>query len=133
MLKVALCGSVVLTIGLAACATPPRPGPPVWSANYAVPFDTMVNCLVSSPTSGMTVSQPVTGLGGIVTLSFIPNNVPQAQSYYAIYHLPNDGTQVNWHRAGDVGGLDWIDTEARTRANRCGGVPYQAALGTAGR
>jgi hypothetical protein len=116
---------VVLALGAAGCSSPPRPGPPVWSANYAVPFDTMVNCLMSSPLDAFTVGAPTPGFGGVVRLSFIPGNTPQANSYYMIYRLPENGTQVNWHRADDVMGLDWIDGVARKRANGCGGVAYQ--------
>jgi hypothetical protein len=86
---------------------------------------------MSSPAGAFTVGPPAPGMGGVVRLSFIPANAPQANSYYVIYHLPDNGTQVNWYRANDVLGLDWIDGEARTRANGCGGVPYQADLGTA--
>jgi hypothetical protein len=42
-----------------------------------------------------------------------------------IYRLPENGTQVNWHRANDVMGIDWIDSVASKRADGCGGVPYQ--------
>jgi hypothetical protein len=112
-------------LGVVACSSPPRPGPPVWSANYAVPFDTMVNCLMSSPAGAFTVAAPAPGFGGVVRLGLIPTSTPQANSYYMIDHLPENGTQVNWHRANNVMGLDWIDGEARTRANGCGGVSYQ--------
>jgi hypothetical protein len=125
MAKVLWAG-VVVALGVAGCSSPPRPGPPVWSANYTVPFDTMVNCLMSSPPTGaFTVGAPTPGFGGVVRLSFLPSNAPQADSYYMIYHLPENGTQVNWHRADNVMGLDWIDSEARARANGCGGISYQ--------
>ena len=125
--------SVVMALGLAGCASPPRPGPPVWTADYAVPFNSMVNCVLTAPSGAgdFTIGPPDTGIGGIVTIRFIPANTPQASSYYRIYHLPGNGTQVNWHRAHDVMGLDWLDAVARTRANGCGGVSYQAALGDA--
>lgn len=119
---------MVTALAVAGCASPPRPGPPVWTADYAVPFDTMVNCLVSSPAGVFTVGAPVPGMGGVVRLSFTPNNAPQANSYYMLYHLPQDGTRVNWYRASDVMGIDWLDGAARARANGCGGIPYQAAL-----
>ena len=120
--------SVVMTLGMAGCSSPPRPGPPVWTADYAVPFDTMVNCLMSSPAGAFTVGSPAPGFRGVVRLSFVPSNAPQANSYYMIYHLPNNAAQVNWHRANDVMGLDWLDAAARARADGCGGTPYQAAL-----
>jgi hypothetical protein len=127
MMRTVFGASVAMALGVAACSSPPRPGPPVWSADYAVPFDTMVNCLTSTPAGALTVGQPVAGFGGVVRLSFIPSNAPQANSYYVLQHLPNNGTQVNWYRANDVMGLDWLDAAARTRSDGCGGVPYQAA------
>jgi hypothetical protein len=90
-----------------------------------VPFDTMVNCLMSTPPGAFTVGAPTPRLGGVVRLNFIPSNTPQAESYYMIYRLPENGTQVTWRRANDVMGLDWIDGAARSRANGCGGVAYQ--------
>ncbi|MBV8188389.1 MAG: hypothetical protein JOY64_06655 [Alphaproteobacteria bacterium] len=124
MAKVVWTG-VVLALGVAACSSPPRPAPPVWSTNYAVPFDTMVNCLTSMPTNAFTIGAPTPGFGGVVTIAYVPTNVPQANSYFRVYRVPENGVQVSWFRANDVMGLDWIDGEARSRANSCGGIPYQ--------
>ena len=118
--------AVVIALGATGCASTPRPGPPVWSANYAVPFDTMVNCLASTPApTAFTVGIPTAGLGGVVTIAYVPANVPQADSYYRVYRVPENGTQVNWRRSNDLMGIDWIDSEARARANGCGGSSYQ--------
>jgi hypothetical protein len=124
MTKVVWAG-VALALGVAGCSSPPPPVPPVWSTNYAVPFDTMVNCMISTPSGAFSVGAPTTGFGGVITIIYVPTNVPQANSYFRLYHVPENGTQVSWFRANDVMGIDWIDGEARTRANACGGVPYQ--------
>jgi hypothetical protein len=114
--------TVCVAVGVAACNTRPPPDPPVWSANYAMPFDAMVTCLSTSPAGAFTVSGPTYGLGGIATIAFTPTNAPQAASQYVVYRLPNNGSQVNWRRPGNVGNIDWLDGVARTRANRCAGA-----------
>ena len=113
--------TVCIAVGVAGCNTRPPADPPVWSANYAMPFDAMVTCLSTNSDSAFAVS-PTTGLGGIVRIGFTPTNAPQAASTYVIYHLPDNGTQVNWRRPGNVGNLDWLDGLARTRADRCANV-----------
>ena len=103
MVKVVLV-SVSIALGAAACAsTAPPPLPPVWSANYDVPFDAMVGCLPQD---------------GVAVISFTPSN-SQAGSTYTI-RKAGSGSLVIWRRPGNVGGLDWLDGEARTRADRCG-------------
>lgn len=117
-MKVVL-ASVSMALGAAACssATPP-PLPPVWSASYEVPFDAMVACLSAKPAGAFTVSPPEFFQDGVMTISFTPANTPQAGSSYTVRRAGN-GAQVNWRRPGNVGGLDWLDDEARTRADRC--------------
>ena len=51
-------------------------------------------------------------------ISFTPAKTPQADSAYTLRRTAN-GTQVIWRRPGNVGGLDWLDNEARSRADRC--------------
>ncbi len=103
MVKVIL-ASVSIALGAAACSsTAPPPLPPVWSANYAVPFDAMVSCLSAKPAGAFAVSAPDLPAGSAYT-------VRQAGS----------SSQVIWRRPGNVGGLDWLDGEARSRADRCG-------------
>src|SRR5262245_1686939 len=91
--------TVCIAVGVAGCTTPPPPDPPVWSANYTMPFDAMVTCLATNTDSAFAVSGPTPGMGGIVMIGFTPTNVPQAASQYVIYHLPDNGTQVNWRRS----------------------------------
>lgn len=114
-----------LVLGLAGCATQTRTERPVWSANYNMPFDTMVNCLAAPADGAFAVAPPTTGLGGVVHIGFTPASMPQVRSEFIVYRLPENATQVNWRRPGNVGGYDWVDGEARTRANRCGGVVFQ--------
>jgi hypothetical protein len=110
-----------LALGVAACSgasSAPPPLPPVWSANYDVPFDAMVSCLSAKPASAFTVSRPEYFQEGVTRIAFTPTKTPQAASAYTVRRAGN-GTTVIWRRPGDVGGLDWLDNEARTRADRC--------------
>ena len=104
MVKVIL-ASVSIMLGVVACtSTAPPPLPPVWSANYAMPFDAMVSCLAAKP--------------GVAVITFTPTNTPQAGSAYTVRQT-GSSSQVIWRRPGNVGGLDWLDGEARSRADRC--------------
>jgi len=119
MVKVIL-ASVSIALGAAACAnTAPPPLPPVWSASYAVPFDAMVGCLSAKPAGGFAVSAPDLPQDGVAVIAFTPANTPQARSAYTV-RKAGSSCQVIWRRPGNVGGLDWLDGEARTRADRCG-------------
>src|SRR5262245_62010247 len=115
--------TVSMALVVTACAQPRPPEPPrlpVWSAQYAVPVEVMTTCLSTSPAGAATASAPVYGLGGVPTIAFVPANMPQLPSEFVVLRIPNNGTQVNWRRPDNVGGLDWLDAEARARANRCG-------------
>jgi hypothetical protein len=119
MVKVIL-ASVSIGLGAAACSsTAPPPLPPVWSANYAVPFDAMVSCLSAKPAGAFAVSAPDLPQDGVAVIAFTPANTPQAGSAYTIRQT-GSSSQVIWRRPGNVGGLDWLDNEARSRADRCG-------------
>jgi len=95
----------LLSLAAAACSsvdklgsepiTPPKPVPS-WSSVYTVPYDAMVACL-SAPAA-------------------------RAESRYVVKRVPDGTIQVDWIRVGTVGGLDWLDVQARQRANRCGGI-----------
>lgn len=118
MVKLAL-ASVSIMLGAAACAsTAPPPLPPVWSANYPVPFDAMVGCLAAKPAGAFTASAPDLFQNGVAVISFTPANTPQAGSAYTVRRA-GSGSTVIWRRPGSVGGLDWLDGEARNRADRC--------------
>jgi hypothetical protein len=119
MMKVVL-SSVSVLLGAAACSSSgPPPLPPVWSANYAVPFPAMVSCLAAKPAGAFAVSPPDLPQDGVAVISFTPSNTPQAGSAYTV-RQSGSSSQVIWRRPGNVGGLDWLDNEARSRADRCG-------------
>ena len=112
--------SVGIALAIAGCggssASPPLP--PVWSATYDAPFESMVNCLSAKPSGALAVSKPEFFLEGVTRIGFTPAKTPQVDAAYTLRRTAN-GTQVIWRRPGDVGGLDWLDTEARRRADRC--------------
>ena len=111
------CASIAL--GVAACGgSAPPPLPPVWSATYDVPFDAMVSCLAAKPEGAFAVAKPEFFQEGVMRISFTPAKTPQADSAYTLRRTTN-GTVVIWRRPGNVGDLDWLDTEARSRADRC--------------
>ena len=119
MVKVVL-ASVSIMLGAAACSSSaPPPLPPVWSANYAVPFDAMVGCLAAKPAGAFVVSAPDLPQDGVAVIAFTPSNTRRPGSTYTV-RQSGSGSQVIWRRPGNVGGLDWLDGEARSRADRCG-------------
>ncbi|MBV8188388.1 MAG: hypothetical protein JOY64_06660 [Alphaproteobacteria bacterium] len=109
-----------LALGLAACSasSSPPPLPPVWSATYDVAFDAMVSCLSAKPAAAYAVSRPEYFQEGVMRIGFTPAKTPQADSAYTLRRTAN-GTTVIWRRPGNVGDMDWLDNEARSRADRC--------------
>jgi hypothetical protein len=53
---------------------------------------------------------------------FIPANTPQARSEYVVLRMVGNVSQVSWKRFGSIRGLDWLDGEARKRADACAGM-----------
>ena len=96
----------------------------VWVTNYNVPFDVMVACLAAPPqSSGFQVYAPAYPEAGMARIVFIPANTPQARSAYVVLQMVGNVSQVSWKRFGNItGGYDWIDNEARKRADACGGM-----------
>lgn len=121
MLKVVV-GSVSLALAVGACTNPQdQPKPDIWTVNYDVPFDAMVACLAAKPAGAFTTYAPAYTQDGVARIVFIPSNTPQAQSAYVVTRMVGNVSQVSWRRFGSVSqGLDWLDADARTRANRCG-------------
>jgi hypothetical protein len=121
----------VLSLSAAACSTvdklgsepinPPKPVP-AWSSVYTVPYDSMVTCLAAPAGSGFVVNIEPSSAPGTTTVLYVPQSAPQAESRYVVKRVPDGTIQVDWIRIGTVGGLDWLDVQARQRANRCGGI-----------
>ncbi len=121
----------LLSLAAAACSTvdklgsepitPPKPVP-AWSSVYAVPYDSMVACLAAPAGSGFVVNIEPSSATGTTTVLYVPQSAPQAESRYVVKRVPDGTIQVDWIRVGTVGGLDWLDVQARQRANRCGGI-----------
>lgn len=121
----------LISLAAAACSTvdkmaaepitPPKQVP-AWSSIYTVPFDAMVTCLAAPATSGFVVNIQPSSPPGTATVLYVPQSAPQAESRYVVKRVPDGTIQVDWLRVGTVGGLDWLDVQARQRANRCGGI-----------
>jgi hypothetical protein len=121
----------VLSLSAAPCSTvdklgsepinPPKPVP-AWSSVYTVPYDSMVTCLAAPAGSGFVVNIEPSSAPGTTTVLYVPQSAPQAESRYVVKRVPDGTIQVDWIRIGTVGGLDWLDVQARQRANRCGGI-----------
>jgi hypothetical protein len=94
----------------------------VWVASYNVAFDVMVACLAATPQSGFQVYAPGYPEAGMARIVYIPANTPQARSEYIVLQMVGNVSQVSWKRFGSIRGLDWIDGEARKRADACGGM-----------
>ena len=123
--------ATLVSLAAAACSdvdkmayqplTPPKPVP-AWSSVYTVPYDSMVSCLAAPAASGFVVNIEPGSAPGTTTVSYVPQSAPQAESRYVVKRVPDGTIQVDWLRVGTVGGLDWLDVQARQRANRCGGI-----------
>jgi len=121
----------LLSLAAAACSdvdrmasqplTPAKPVPS-WSSVYTVPYDSMVTCLAEPAASGFVVNIEPSSAPGTTTVLYVPQSAPQAESRYVVKRVPDGTIQVDWLRIGTVGGLDWLDVQARQRANRCGGI-----------
>jgi hypothetical protein len=121
MVKKVFVPAVVLAA--AACQTQQnQPQPDVWSANYNVPFSSMVACLAAPPTGAFQVYAPSYPEAGMARIVFIPANTPQARSEYVVLQMVGNNSMVSWKRFGSVRGLDWLDGEARKRADACAGM-----------
>lgn len=120
-----------LSLAAAACSTvdklgsepikPPKPVP-AWSNVYTVPYDAMVTCLAAPAGDGFVVNIEPSSAPGTTSVLYVPRSAPQAESRYVVKRVPDGTIQVDWIRIGSVGGLDWLDVQARQRANRCGGL-----------
>ena len=122
---------ILVSLAAAACSdvdkmasqplTPAKPVP-AWSSVYTVPYDAMVTCLAAPAASGFVVNIEPSSAPGTTTILYVPQSAPQAESRYVVNRVPDGTIQVDWLRIGTVGGLDWLDVQARQRANRCGGI-----------
>lgn len=109
-----------LALVSAGCSTNQnQPTPDVWAANYNVGFDSMVACLAAPPTGAFQVYPPAFPEAGRARIAFIPANTPQANSAYVVTRMVGNNSLVGWQRYGQVRGLDWLDGEARNRADAC--------------
>ena len=123
--------ATLISLAAAACSdvdklanqplTPPKPVP-AWSSVYTVPYDAMVTCLAAPAASGFVVNIEPSSVPGTTSILYVPQSAPQAESRYVVRRVPDGTIQVDWIRIGTVGGLDWLDVQARQRANRCGGI-----------
>ena len=117
--------SAAIALAAAACQTQQnQPQPDVWSANYNVSFDVMVACLAAPPPPAFQVYAPAYPEAGMARIVFIPAGMPQAQSAYVVLQMVGNNSMVSWKRFGNTtgSGLDWLDGEARKRANACAGM-----------
>ncbi len=109
-----------LALVSAGCSTTQnQPTPDVWAANYNVGFDSMVACLAAPPTGAFQVYPPAFPEAGRARIAFFPANTPQANSAYVVTRMVGNNSLVGWQRYGQVRGLDWLDGEARNRADAC--------------
>lgn len=124
-MKHAMTAALMSALATAACTTTSdtaKAPKPAWSSIYAVPFDSMVMCLSQPAGEGFVVNLQPGSPPGQASVLFVPRSAPQAESRYDVRNQPDGTIRVDWVRIGSVGGLDWLDTQARQRANRCGGI-----------
>lgn len=119
MLKKFLATATVAALAAGCSTTQNQPPPDVWNANYNVGFASMVACLAAPPTGAFQVYAPSYPSAGKARIAFIPANTPQANSAFVVTQMVGDNSLVSWQRFGQVRGLDWLDGEARQRADAC--------------
>jgi hypothetical protein len=115
---------VLLAAGVAACnpIPKPQPDPPLWSATYSVPYTTMANCLAAQPIGGFTGVPRIQSDSGVATVTLALGDGTQLAINFIIRRTGSGMSVVDWRRHLTVGGWEPIDSDARTRADTCGGV-----------
>lgn len=118
---------VLLASGVAACTTTgittkPQPNPPLWSATYNVPYTVMANCLAAQPIGGFTGVPRIQPEAGTATVTLALGDGTEMAINYIIQRTGSGTSMVAWRRHLTVGGWEPIDSDARTRADACGGV-----------
>ena len=119
MVKRVLAAAAAAMLAAACTTAQDQPPPDVWNADYNVGFDSMVACLAAPPTGAFQVYPPAFPSAGRARIVFIPANTPQANSAYVVTQMVGNNSLVSWQRYGHVRGLDWLDGEARNRADAC--------------
>jgi hypothetical protein len=117
--------AVLLAAGVAACTTTgltdkPQPTPPLWSSSYNVGYTFMANCLAAQPIGGFTGVPRIEADTAIVTLSL--NDGTQLNVRFIVQRTGPGTSLVEWRRLLTVGGWEPIDSDARNRADTCGGL-----------
>jgi hypothetical protein len=117
--------AVLLASGLAACTTTglttkPQPTPPLWTSSYNVGYTVMANCLAAQPIAGFTGVAQIEANTAVVTLSL--NDGTQMNIRFIVQRTGPGTSIVEWRRLLTVGGWEPIDSEARNRADACGGL-----------
>lgn len=117
--------AVLLASGIAACTTTglttkPQPTPPLWTSSYNVGYTVMANCLAAQPLSGFTGVPQIEANTAVVTLSL--NDGTQMNIRFIVTRTGPGSSVVEWRRLLTVGGWEPIDSEARNRADACGGL-----------
>ena len=119
MLNRVLATAAMALLAVGCQDTQNKPQPDVWNANYNVGFDSMVACLAAPPAGAFQVYPPAFPEAGMARIAFIPANTPQANSAYVVTRMVGNNSLVSWQRFGQIRGLDWLDGEARQRADAC--------------
>ncbi len=117
--------AVLLASGVAACTTTglttkPQPNPPLWTSTYNVGYTVMANCLAAQPIAGFTGVAQIEANTAVVTLSL--NDGTQMNIRFIVQRTGPGTSVVEWRRLLTVGGWEPIDSEARNRADACGGL-----------
>ena len=117
--------AVLLASGIAACTTTglttkPQPTPPMWTASYNVGYTVMANCLAAEPIGGFAGVAQIEANTAVVTLSL--NDGTQMNIRFIVQRTGPGTSVVEWRRLLTVGGWEPIDSDARNRADACGGL-----------
>ena len=130
MVKVVL-ASVAIMLGAAACSST---APPAAAARLVGELHRAVRRHGRLPggEAGRRVRRfprPTYPQDGVAVIAFTPANTAGRLDLYRP-SMAGSGSQVIWRRPGNVGGLDWLDGEARSRADAAA-IPDHGAFSTA--
>ena len=125
MMTIRTLSAVLLASGISACTTTgltekPQPTPPLWTSSYNVGYTVMANCLAAQPIAGFTGVAQIDANSAVVTLSL--NDGTQMNIRFIVQRTGPGSSVVEWRRLLTVGGWEPIDSEARNRADACGGL-----------
>lgn len=129
-------GSLVLILALVGCQSASgdaRPETVSWSAQYDVPFDSMVSCLSANAAEPLTPAPQVSKQDGVARIVLAaagaPPSVPEE---YTVRRLDDRRSGVAWQRSQPVGTGNYFKDWSVNVAERCAKIYADFGAGAYG-